>query len=138
MTNVVVAEGYIQKRPEMKRVGEKRTALLTFSLVNTTGFGEYKHTNFFDCEIWGKFAEAMADHLDEGSRVTLTGTMYHNRFTGSDGNKKQKWILKVSELSFGGGNQQRTEQRDRATPAEPQAKSYGSAFNEFDDSEVPF
>jgi single-strand DNA-binding protein len=132
MTNVIVAEGYIQSDAERKTVGHKQTTLVTFALVNTTGFGEHKNTNYFDCELWGKLGDSLHQYLSEGTRLTVTGTMYHNRYTNSDGQKRQRWVVKVRELSLG-GRQNNTENSSQAKgPAYPTPQQ--AAF----DDDIPF
>lgn len=129
MTNVMVAEGFLQSDATMKYVGAKETPLLTFTLVNTTGFGDYKNTNYLDCELWGKTADKVEQYFKEGLRITVNGEMIHDRWQADDGTKKSRWKLKIRDFSFGGGNN--SEAKPKAEPKEDAATA---AF----DDDVPF
>lgn len=130
MTNVAVVEGFLQKDAELKHVGAKETALLTFVLVNTTGFGDFKKTSYFDCELWGKVADSVHQYFAEGLRITLHGEMIQDKWTADDGTKKSRWKLKGRDFSFGG--QKNGENQQKPRQEDTQAPSYT-----FDD-DVPF
>ena len=44
------------------------TALCNFSIANNRKFGEKESTNFFECTMWGKGAEALTQYLLKGKK----------------------------------------------------------------------
>ena len=132
MTNVIVVEGYITSQgTELRSVGE--TSLLKFSITNPIKKGKTDHMNFFQCEMWGKFAQVMSEHLGPKTRLTVVGQMIQDRWESEDGQKKSAMKIRVNEMSFGGKSSEFTTSSDK--PKEDVAP--WEKDNKFDD-DIPF
>ena len=74
--NVISLSGTIGNA-ELKTVGE--TKLLKFSLaVKKYDKNDRDATEWFNCNLWGKRAEALQQHLVKGTGIAITGEMQIN------------------------------------------------------------
>ena len=105
--------GNVGKDAEL-RIGENGTARLKFSLA-AKGTRRGSESMWFDCTVWGKRAESLADHITKGSKLYVSG-----EFGARERDKGGCWFdVSVDTLEFCGGKQQ-TQQRD-----EPEADPFG-------------
>jgi single-strand DNA-binding protein len=88
----------------MKHVGSKSTALATFTIANNRGYGDFKHVNYFDCDLWGKAAEALINYLVKGKKVAVDGELKQERWE-SDSGGRSKIKITVSSISLGAGGE---------------------------------
>lgn len=93
--NNVSITGRLTADAEVKTVGANNTTLVTFSVANNTGFGQYACTNFFPVNAWGKQAESVLSFLKKGKQVALTGTFENKKWTDQNGIIHDKWTLTV-------------------------------------------
>lgn len=125
--NNVSLTGRLTRDAVVKTVGNKGSTLVTFSIANNTGFGQYECTNFFEVNAWGKQAEAVAQYLTKGKQVALAGSFENKKWTGNDGAEHDKWVLTASGpitlLASAGGNNK---------PLQPanEAPSYSNVDND--------
>ena len=95
--------------------------------------GQEKGTIWFDCSMWGKRGETLAQYLTKGSKVTLAGDLGKREHEG-----KTYLTIRVDQLTLQGGGQERGQDRgdDRGYQAPPKnaPPSQGSAM----DDEIPF
>ena len=88
--------------------GELRTTqsgekVLGFRVANDVGFGERKTTQWVDCSIWGRRAEALAPHLTKGKAVVVSGEVTIREYEKRDGTRGAGLSVRVSEIDFTGG-----------------------------------
>lgn len=55
---------------------------------------------YFDCQLWGKRAEAIQKHTSKGSRICVHGNLKWESWTGTDGKKNSKVVINVTEFQF--------------------------------------
>lgn len=119
--NHVVLEGNLTAAATLSRWNDG-TAYCRFTIANNESYkdqnGQWQDiVSFFDCQIKGAYAEAMAKHLLKGRHITVDGRMKQNRWTDEAGQKHSVVYLKVSEISLAPGSfTQKTETPD-AQPA---------------------
>lgn len=92
--------GRLTRDAETTTVGSKGTSLTKFAIANTTGFGQYEKTSFFNCQMWGKAGEAIRQYLTKGKQVAVTGVLENQKWTGNDGQSHDSWILTVSSVTL--------------------------------------
>jgi single-strand DNA-binding protein len=104
--------------------------VLAFSVAD--GQGKDKPTIWWNCSIFGKRAESLANYVQKGGKVTVVGTVSEDQYTDKNGNDKKAMKVRVSDIALQGGKEQAEEPR-RAAPA-PAAQA------EIDDdgSDIPF
>ena len=63
---------------------------------------------FFNCVVWGKYAEAMERHLTKGRLIGVEGKLTHNPWTDSNGSKHNDCSIVVDSIHLfpkpGAGN----------------------------------
>ena len=128
--NNVSAIGRITRTPELKAIGGSGISLCQFSIaVNDRKREDGEYCNFFDCNLWGKTAEALHPYLTQGQQIAITGSLKQSRWE-KDGQKRSKVEINVFKLQF---LQRPKDDGKQPTPA-PQQQG---GFNNFD-SDIPF
>lgn len=92
--------GHLGQDPEVKQT-QSGTPLLTFSLANVTGFSDKKQTNWFSCVAFGERWEKVAQYLQKGSAVVVSGEVTLHTY-----NEKSRLQLNVNQISFAGGKKE--------------------------------
>jgi single-strand DNA-binding protein len=88
--------------------GELRTTqsgekVLGFRVANDVGFGERKTTQWVDCSIWGRRAEALANFMTKGKGVVVSGEVTLREYEKRDGTRGAGMAVRVNEVDFMGG-----------------------------------
>ena len=103
--------------------------VLAFSVAD--GQGKDKPTIWWNCSIFGKRAESLANYVQKGGKVTVVGTISEDQYTDKNGNDKKAMKVRVSDIALQGGKEQAEEKPARQ--AKPQQD-----LTESDDSDIPF
>lgn len=88
-----------------------------------------KSTLFFDCSLWGKRGETLAQYLTKGSSVTVSGDLGTREYEG-----KTYLTLRVDQVTLQGGKPA-SDADDRFSGAA--GKAQAPAHHDLDDS-IPF
>lgn len=102
--NVVTVIGRLVREPELKKL--KDTPLLNFSIASSNG-KEKNGSDFFDCQYWGKGAEAISSYLAKGKQVLVQGRLEQHRWE-KDGNPQSKIVIRVESLQLIGRKEEAT------------------------------
>lgn len=124
MRTIVIA-GRLGKDARLNRTHDG-DPILNFSVATDDGYGENKRTLWFDCSLFGKRGEKLAQYLTKGTAVAVSGDLSTRQHEG-----KTYLTVRVNELTMQGSGQDRGERRD-----EP-ARQSGGHGAEMDD-EIPF
>lgn len=81
--------------------------------------GNYQ-TLWVDCSLWGARADALAQYLQKGTRVSVTGEADVTTYTDNNGNVVPKLTLRVNEITLLGGG----EASVNSAVQQPQAGGY--------------
>jgi single-strand DNA-binding protein len=95
MKNITLA-GRLTKDAEVRDVGSDRVT--GFSVAVDDRSGKTKSTLFFECSMWGKRGEAVAQYLTKGSSVTVSGDLGTREHNG-----KTYLSCRVNDLTLQGG-----------------------------------
>ena len=102
--------------------------------------GQDKRTLWFDCSMWGKRGETLAQYLTKGSKVAVAGEMSTREHEG-----KTYLTLKADQVTLLGSGERREGQQDRQDDGGQNGGSgYGSGGRPNSggrsdmDSEIPF
>jgi single-strand DNA-binding protein len=98
-------------------------AITGFSV--TVSEGREKPTTWFDCSIFGKRGEALAQYLTKGSRVAVAGDFGTREHEG-----RTYLQIRVDQITLLGGGQQQE-------PSGGQREPQGGGTGDLDD-EIPF
>ncbi len=102
-----------------------------------------KPSQWVDCAIFGKRAEAMAQYLVKGTQLFLVLDDVHvNQFTKADGTQSASLKGVVQKIDFVGSAPQQSapaQQQQRAqAPAPKPQQAPPPAFDDFDTDSIPF
>ena len=59
-----------------------------------------KETDFYDCVVWRKQAEAAAKHLGKGRLIAVMGRFQSRSYDTPEGQKRKVWELHVYTFNF--------------------------------------
>lgn len=84
------------------------TAVAGFSLASNEtwkdGNGQkQERVTWHRCTLWGKTAEALAEHVTKGKLLFVEGTVSARAYADKDGNPQASLEVKVNQLRFAGG-----------------------------------
>lgn len=103
--------------------------------------GQEKRTVWFDCTLWGKRGEALAQYLTKGTKVAVAGELSTREHEG-----KTYLTIRADAVTLLGGGESRTQQSgsyDQSPPKQNSGSgaggrpSGGGRATDFDD-EIPF
>ena len=130
--NSVMLTGHLVEDPDLRYTNTGFPALnfsIAFNKSRKKGDEWEEYGNFIDCKLYGNQAEFFGERLHKGSFVALTGQLEHERWQGSDGQKRSKISIMVNSLRF-----------MDARPKKPTGEYedvYGAGLPMYDD-DVPF
>lgn len=83
---------------ELKKVKDKD--LLTFSVAVNTGWGENKKTEWVKCDLWGVRAPKLAQWVQKGTKLIVTGDPKVSAYESKDGQTKASLGCFVKDLDI--------------------------------------
>lgn len=125
--NRVIITGNLGSDPDQRTTASGMTVLRFSVAVNdrTRQGDEWTdYTNWIDCVMFGRRAEAVSRYLSKGTKVAICGKLRFSKWQGDDGKNRSKIEVIVDDLEF----MSRNESRNDAP------KQQNSVF----DSEIPF
>lgn len=131
--NSLTITGNLGKDSEMRNLPDG-TSVLTFSVADNQG--KDKPSIWWNCALFGKRADALAQYLTKGQQVTVVGNVTEREWTDKDGAKRKSMDVRVGDVALQGGKPQQSEP---SRPAAATAKK-PVAHSSFDDidSDIPF
>ena len=111
--NVWTFSGRVGADAELRTTqsGEK---VLSFRVANDIGFGDRKTTQWVDCSFWGRRAEAVANYVKKGDKITVSGEVKLEEFQRRDGTPGSKLAVRVNELDLAGRQEGGEDREQRA------------------------
>jgi single-strand DNA-binding protein len=143
--NIVCVAGQLGRDVEVKYLNNaEQTAVANFSVADDQG--REKPTIWWNCQLFGRRAESLAQYLTKGQKVTVTGQLTERKYTDKDGMEKIARELRVDNVALQGGKQQADEAPARpATQANQRERNLANQHNQrpsaqFDDLDdsIPF
>ena len=126
--NVITVAGTLGKDAELKKM-PNGDAICNFSVADSQG--RDKPTIWWNCGLYGKRAESLAQYLTKGQAVTVTGSVSEREWTSKDGEKRKSMDVRVSDVALQGGRRDAEPQQERRQAPAP-------APVDMDDSDIPF
>jgi len=130
--NVVVLAGNLTRDPELKATPSGASVLEIGLAVNDRvqdrASGEWTdRANYFDVAVWGKRADALADILARGDKVTIQGRLRWSSWENELGEKRSRVTVTAEQVEL----MQRRERPAAATSSPAPARHE-------EDDEIPF
>jgi single-strand DNA-binding protein len=113
-------------------------AVVSFSVAVKAGFGDKATTTWVNCTMWGKRGQAVAEYLNKGALVGVSGEACLRPWKDKEGQDKQSLDVRVDYLTLLGS---RTAGERPAEPAQRReqapAQKPASSFEDFE-SDLPY
>lgn len=124
--NVITIAGQLGRAAEVKHLNSG-DAICNFSIADS--MGKDKGTIWWNCSLFGKRAESLAQYLVKGQAVTVSGTVSEREWTDKDGAKRKSMDVRVNEVALQGG---------RRDSDEPRQEPKGRVVEPADQDDIPF
>lgn len=98
MKNITIA-GNLGRDAELRNAGSSQ--VLGFAVAVEHRDGQNKSTIWFDCSLWGKRGEVLAQYLTKGTKVAVAGDLATREHNG----KTYLQVRADNVTILGGGNQ---------------------------------
>lgn len=129
MKNITIA-GRLTRDAVTREAGSDKVT--GFAVAVDDRSSKDKATLFFDCSLWGKRGESLAQYLTKGSSVTVSGDFGTREYEG-----KTYFTVRVNDVTLQGGKAEGG-RSDDDRPKEKYAETVTKPYQELDDSEIPF
>lgn len=132
--NTITVVGRLGQDPELKFT-QSGQAFLNLSIATSSKYknkdGELvDDTQWHRATLWGKRAEALANHLTKGAIVGITGAMQYRKYTANDGAERTSADIRVFDVALYGGSR-------RDNGAAPAPADNGAGEVDYSD-DIPF
>lgn len=132
--NQITICGNLGKDAEMRHL-QDQTPVLSFSVADSQG--RDKPSIWWNCAIFGKRAESLAQYLIKGQTVTVCGTVSERTWNDKQGVERKSMDIRVNDIALQGGKKEEAQapaqRQSSARPAQRQAPS-----DDFPIDDVPF
>jgi single-strand DNA-binding protein len=126
--NSITIVGGLGRDAELKYLNNG-DPICNFSVADSQG--RDKGTIWWNCTLFGKRGEALAQYLTKGQSVTVVGSVTEREWQDKEGNKRKSMDVRVSEIALQGGRKDAEPQEERRAAPKP-------APVEMDDQDLPF
>ena len=137
--NSVFIIGRMTRNSELKYTNTGY-AILNISIASNRSVKrdeEWKdEVSFFQCVLFGKRAESLAEYLIKGKQIAISGSLQQDRWENNEGQKRSVVKIIVDKVQFIGGKKQEATRAAPVAQAEP-AKEEPVTEDNFDD-DIPF
>jgi single-strand DNA-binding protein len=137
MKSIVIA-GNIGKSAEVRTAGQGKVTGWTVAVDD--GWGDKKTTIWFDCNWWGQRGEKVAQYIQKGGKITVSGELSKREHDG-----KTYLTVNVSEVTLqskadGGqtGNAGGNQGGGYGSGGQSDGGGYADGANDMDGYSIPF
>ncbi len=96
----LILRGRLGNSPQL-RTTQSGEAVANFNLAIDQGYGERKTTAWVRVTVWGKQAQAVADHLDAGDLVTAYSESFRvSAWSAKDGSPQGQLEITARRVDF--------------------------------------
>lgn len=125
--NSISISGNLGKDAEVRHL-PNGDAVCNFSVADSQG--RDKPSIWWNCSLFGKRAESLAQYLLKGQTVTVIGNITEREWTDKEGNKRKAQEVRVADLALQGGKKE-------GAQGQPAKQQYSTPDN-FRDDDIPF
>jgi single-strand DNA-binding protein len=136
MSNVISLTGNLGQDSETRYMASG-TAVLTFSVANSTGYGDHKKDTWYRVSLFGKQAESkLKDYLKKGQSVFVSGEFSANEYQAKDGTTKVSYEIRANIVELI-GKRDNAEQRQQTEHQEQKRNGYAPNPDDFN-GDIPW
>jgi single-strand DNA-binding protein len=133
MNNLTVA-GQLGRDAEVRFL-PNGDPVANFSIADSQG--KDKDAIWWNCQLFGKRAESLAQYLTKGQAVTITGSVSQRKYTDKNGVEKISTDVRVNDVALQGGKREATQSQQPQQRQQAQQPSNSGGFADMDD-DLPF
>jgi single-strand DNA-binding protein len=134
MNNITVA-GQLGRDAEVRYL-PNGDPVANFTIADSQG--KDKDAIWWNCQLFGKRAESLAQYLTKGQAVTITGSVSQRKYTDKNGVEKISTDVRVNDVALQGGKREATQQPQQPQQRQQAAKPSNSGGFENMDDDIPF
>jgi single-strand DNA-binding protein len=127
MNNLTIA-GQLGKDAEVRFL-PNGDPVANFSIADSQG--KDKDAIWWNCQLFGKRAESLAQYLVKGQAVTITGSVSQRKYIDKNGQERISTDVRVNDVALQGGK------KEGAAPQQSKPAPSPKGFADMDD-DVPF
>lgn len=127
MNNLTVA-GQLGRDAEVRFL-PNGDPVANFSIADSQG--KDKDAIWWNCQLFGKRAESLAQYLTKGQAVTITGSVSQRKYTDKNGVEKISTDVRVNDVALQGGR------KEGATTSTAKPQTQSKNFENMED-DIPF
>jgi single-strand DNA-binding protein len=128
MNNLTVA-GQLGRDAEVRFL-PNGDPVANFSIADSQG--KDKDAIWWNCQLFGKRAESLAQYLVKGQSVTITGSVSQRKYTDKSGVERTSTDVRVNDVALQGGRKENAPTQQAQKP-----KNQSNGFEDMDD-DIPF
>lgn len=128
MKNITIA-GRLTRDAVTREAGSDKVT--GFAVAVDDRSGKEKATLFFDCSLWGKRGESLAQYLTKGSSVTVSGDFGTREYEG-----KTYFTVRVNDVTLQGGKSEGGQARETGGGGSTGSTGFKETYDLNDD--IPF
>ena len=130
MFNKIILHGRLVRDPE-RTVTPNGVTICKFTIANNRRIKDRDESIFMDCTAFNKTGEVCSQYLAKGATCIVSGKLVTEKWTGKDGQEKQKNAITVEEVEFiSRPDQQNTPQPPAYQQRQPLAQPVQAAITE--------
>lgn len=133
MNNLTVA-GQLGRDAEVRFL-PNGDPVANFSIADSQG--KDKDAIWWNCQLFGKRAESLAQYLTKGQSVTITGSVSQRKYTDKNGVEKISTDVRVNDVALQGGKREATQSQQPQQRQQAPQPSNSGGFADMDD-DLPF
>ena len=136
MNNITIA-GQLGRDAEVRQM-PNGDPVANFSVADSQG--REKPTIWWNCQLFGKRAESLAQYLTKGTSVTVSGNVTQRSYTDKNGVEKVSTEIRVADVALQGSKKDEAPAFKKPSQDAAKARQAPKASSGFDDmdSDVPF
>lgn len=133
MNNLTVA-GQLGRDAEVRFL-PNGDPVANFSIADSQG--KDKDAIWWNCQLFGKRAESLAQYLTKGQSVTITGSVSQRKYTDKNGVEKISTDVRVNDVALQGGKREATQSQQPQQRQQAPSPNNSAGFADMDD-DLPF
>ncbi|AGK98025.1 single-stranded DNA-binding protein [Clostridium pasteurianum] len=143
--NKIQLVGHLVKDPDLKFIQGSGTPVVKFTLViNRPRFDKNKpqEADFFNCTMFGKRAETIANYVFKGHLFGLSGRVQINKYAAQDGTNRWSTDVMVEDFDLlqpkGVDNNSKNQSSKVLEPVKNNDEYLKADITPIDDGDIPF
>jgi len=133
MNNITIA-GQLGRDAEVRQM-PNGDPVANFSVADSQG--REKPTIWWNCQLFGKRAESLAQYLTKGTSVTVSGNVTQRSYTDKNGVEKVSTEIRVADVALQGSKKDDAPAFKKPSQDAAKARQAPKASSGFDDFEDP-